>query len=94
MTIRDTYVKLDRATSTDGPAPAGEGANRPSPTGRTTTGITAPSTRVTLSPRAHELARMADPSAARVSALREQISSGGLRVDARAIASKLLGGDS
>jgi flagellar biosynthesis anti-sigma factor FlgM len=94
MRISDAYTKLDRPTRTDGPANAGEVGTRAKESGRSATGSgAAVSTSVTLSARAQELASMADPSAARVSALRDKMSRGELRVDAQAIASKLIGED-
>jgi len=94
MRIHDTYTKHDRATRAEGPVAGekvGHGAKDAARASHTT-GNTA-STSVTFSPRARELASLADPSAARVSALREQLQRGELRVDAHAIASKLIGDD-
>jgi len=95
MRIHDAYTKLDRPTRADGPVNAGGIGARAKDAGRAVPGnsTTSASTNVTFSARAQELSSMADPSAAKVSALREQLKNGTFRVDAHAIASKLLGDD-
>lgn len=95
MRIHDAYTKLDRPTRADGPANADALGTRAKDAGRTAPGnnTTSASTNVTFSARAQELSSMADPSAAKVSALREQLKNGSFRVDAHAIASKLIGDD-
>ena len=94
MRIHDAYTKLDRATRTDGPGAAGKpgtGAGRTEDAGAQ--GATAPATSVSVSARAHELAKAATPSAGRVAELRDQIKRGDFKVDAQAIAKKLIGDD-
>jgi negative regulator of flagellin synthesis FlgM len=93
MRIRDAYTKLDTPVRADGPKSAEAGA-RAKEAGRAAAGSAAAgSTSVTLSARAQELSATSESSAARVSALREQLKNGTFRVDAQAIAQKLVGDD-
>jgi flagellar biosynthesis anti-sigma factor FlgM len=93
MRIHDAYTKLDRPTAADGPAAAaGEAGTRAKDAARSAAG-TQVSTSVTLSARARELSAAASPSTAKVAALREQLQRGELKVDAHAIAAKLVGVD-
>lgn len=90
MRIRDAYTKLDRPARAEGAANDTSDAGRAAPA--VTTGPA--STNVSLSARAHELASIAGAETGKVAALREQLRTGQLRVDARAIASKVVGDDS
>lgn len=94
MRIQDAYTKLDRTAGPAGPAKTttttATDASKGSAAGAHAEGA---ATHVALSPRAQALAASADPSAARVDALRAQIARGELQVDARAIAAKLVGDD-
>ena len=92
MRIHDAYTKLDRPTAADGPAAAGGPATRAKDAARSAAG-TPVSTSVTLSARAQELSAAASQSNAKVTALREQLQRGELKVDAHAIAAKLVGVD-
>jgi flagellar biosynthesis anti-sigma factor FlgM len=90
MRIRDAYTKLDRPTRAEGPAAAGtraKDAGHSAPAAKAESA----STNVSLSARAQELASRATAETGKVAALREQVKSGQLRVDARAIASKMMG---
>lgn len=92
MRIHNAYTLLDRPTRTDATTGTPDAKGRANGAG----GTARPgevSTSVALSPRARELSAQSDPSAARVSALREQIQRGELRIDANAIAAKLIGDD-
>jgi flagellar biosynthesis anti-sigma factor FlgM len=92
MRIHDAYTKLDRPTAADGAAPAGDAAARAKDAARSSAS-TSVNTSVTLSPRARELSAAAGTSSAKVAALREQLQRGELKVDAHAIAAKLVGVD-
>ncbi len=97
MRIHDAYTRLDRTgVRTDkadgtGKAVGKKEAPLPAPT---VTGGKGEATTVALSSRAVALASAADVSQnPRVAALRDQVRSGTLAVDAGKIASALLGGD-
>lgn len=92
MRIRDAYTKLDRPVRTDATSKTPDASTRT----KDAKGASAPdqaSTNVVLSSKARELSASADTSSARVAAFREQISRGELRVDAKAIAAKMIGDD-
>lgn len=94
MRIHDAYTKLNGPTRTDATAGTRDAAGRAKDAGRALPAGEA-STNVVLSARAQELSARTDPGrSARVSALRDLVQRGELRVDARAIAAKLMGGDS
>ena len=93
MRIPNAYTKLDRTTGPQGPAAAGKDATTKSKEGASNAASTSVATSVNLSSRARELAAGAEPSAAKVSSLRDQIQRGTFKVDAQAIASKLVGDD-
>lgn len=87
--LGNTGVRTDKATEAKGRKDAsGAGtAAAPNP-------ASGDATKVALSPRAVALARASDVSQnPRVAELREQVRSGKLEIDARKIASALLGGE-
>ena len=93
MRIHDAYTKLDRPTAADGAAaPKGDAATRAKDAARSGAS-TSVNTSVTLSARARELSAASATSTAKVAALREQLQRGELKVDAHAIAAKLVGVD-
>ena len=91
MRIHDAYTKQDRAVRAEGPRAA-----RPAASGSADARATAATggslaTNVTVSARARELSASAEPTGARVDALRAQIKNGTFKVDARSIAAHLVG---
>jgi len=98
MRIHDAYTKLDRprdaagTAAGRGPEAAGQGA-----AGRAASDVAPPAagdaTRVSVSSRAQELASAHGPASAKVAALREKIADGTFRIDAGAIAARLIGDD-
>jgi len=101
--IKDAYAKLNRSNAnvggTDGSKTTGAAASRSKDAAQGTatsavgSAASSTSTTVTVSTKARELAALAAPSEAKVAALRERIAQGDLKIDARSIASKLLGDD-
>ena len=98
MRIHDAYTKLVRPQDAAGTA-AGRG---PEAAGGSAAGRAAPedappaagaATRVSVSGRAQTLAAEHAPSSAKVAALREEIGNGTFRIDAGAIAARLIGDD-
>jgi flagellar biosynthesis anti-sigma factor FlgM len=93
MRIHDAYTGLNGPTRSGGASATGE-VGKGAKEGAARAADAASSTNVKLSAKAVALADLADPGSAKIDALRERVRNGTLRVDAHAIASKLLGGDS
>jgi flagellar biosynthesis anti-sigma factor FlgM len=92
MRIHDAYTKQDRAVRAEGPLKNREaGARAPDIRGSGATGGASDATNVIVSARAKELLATAQPSGARVDALRAQIKNGTFKVDAQSIAHALVG---
>jgi flagellar biosynthesis anti-sigma factor FlgM len=93
MRIHDAYTKLDGATRINGAASKGDTAASRGAKDAGASSSSSASMSVTLSAKARELSGLADPSSARIAALRDQVKRGEFKIDADAIAKKLVGDD-
>jgi flagellar biosynthesis anti-sigma factor FlgM len=92
MRIHDAYTKQGRPVGAEGSRAIGSKTKEPG-VGSASGAAGSVATNVTVSARAKELAAGAEPSAARVDALRGQIRAGTFKVDAQSIAKNLVGAD-